>query len=87
MYESIERRETGPASQDRTSAAYFNDTSEEQAEQERQLFAACAAIRKMHINVSNVRQLLSTIAATAIAHGWTEAMVYPLDNAQEELDE
>jgi hemoglobin-like flavoprotein len=85
--DNIEARETGPASQDRTSTAWFNDTSEQEAEQQRQLFAACAAIRKMHINVSNVRQLLSTIAATAKANGWTDAMVYPLDNAQEELDE
>lgn len=57
------------------------------AEAEQQLFKACDAIRNMKINVSNVRQLLSTIASAAIEQGWTDAMVYPLDIAQTELDE
>ena len=59
----------------------------EVAEADRQMNIALTAIRQMHINVSNVRQLLSTIAAAAKEQGWTDAQVYPLDIAQTELDE
>ena len=57
------------------------------SEAARQMNTALTAIRKMHINVSNVRQLLSTIAAAAKEQGWTDAQVCPLDIAQTELDE
>ena len=82
--DNIERIESG--SRDKTAGSSFQD-QQAYADAVKQMDRALTAIRQMHINVSNVRQLLSTIAATAKAQGWTDAQVYPLDIAQTELDE
>ena len=41
----VERRDSGTPSQDRASAAYFNDYSVQEARQTHQVNAACVAIR------------------------------------------
>lgn len=82
--DNVERRDTSGT--DKTAGNSFRE-QQEYAEAVKQMDRALTAIRQMHINVSNVRQLLSTIAATAVAQGWTDAQVYPLDIAQTELDE
>ena len=72
MYESIEARETGPASQDRTSSAYFNDNSEQEALEAQQINAACAAIRKMDLTPAMVRQLTATIGCRMKVCGFSD---------------
>lgn len=82
---AIERARDAGRYSDMCAAAEREDW--EAAEADKQMNRALDAIRQMHINVSNVRQLLSTIAATAKAQGWTDCQVWPLDIAQTELDE
>ncbi len=58
---AIERARDADLYSDMCAAAEREDW--ESAEADKQMNRALAAIRQMHINVSNVRQLLSTIAA------------------------
>lgn len=80
----VERRDTSGT--DKTAGSSLRE-QQEYADDVKQMNRALDAIRQMHINVSNVLQLLSTIAATAKAQGWTDCQVWPLDIAQTELDE
>lgn len=82
--DNVERRDT--SGHDKTAGSSFQE-QQEYADAAKQMNTALTAIRQMHINVSNVRQLLSTIAATAKAQGWTDCQVWPLDIAQTDLDE
>lgn len=65
---SIERRETGPASQDRTSSAWFG----EDKPVDKHLLAACDSIRKLHMDHEAFRQLVSTIGCQMKAHGFSD---------------
>ena len=82
--DNIECRDT--SGHDKTAGSSFRE-QQDYADAVKQMDRALNAIRQMHINVSNVRQLLSTIAATAKAQGLTDCQVWPLDIAQTELDE
>jgi hypothetical protein len=83
--DNVERRDSGTASQDRASAAYFNDNSEQEARQTQQVNAACDAIRKMDMTPETVRQLISTISCRMKICGFSDNDIELIEYAGDTL--
>ena len=83
--DTVERRDSGTASQDRASAAYFNDNSEQEARQTQQVNAACEAIRKMDMTPATVRQLIATIGCRMKVCGFSANDVELIEYAGDTL--